>query len=530
MGLNYRVSDRTGRWILATTVLASSMAFIDGSALNVALARIQDDLNASGVGLLWIVNAYLLFLAALMLTGGALGDRYGRKRVFGYGISLFALASLASGLSPSTEFLIAARAVQGVGGALMVPGSLAIIAASFSPTDSGKAIGIWSSASTVTTIGGPILGGVLAGAGLWRAVFFINLPLAVLALYGLRHVPESRDERAPDRLDYLGAALAVAGLAGLTYGLITLGDRGVKTGSDDADILGSLAAGVAMLALLVVVERRSTHPMLRLSLFESRTFTGANAMTAFLYGALGGAIFFLPLNLIQVQGYDASVAGLTMLPFSLLLAGLSPLAGAFADRYGPRVPLTVGPALVGLGFLLLALPGLTGGPRDYWTTYLPGILVMGLGMGITVAPLSNTVMTSVSSSQAGTASGLNNAVSRLAGVLATAALGAVALASFSSALDTRTAQIDMPPDARAVLLAHTGDLANTEPPGGLTPETRNVVETAIGNAFVDAFKWVFGIAAGLAWLSAILAASLIEPGTLRGQSGPQAVPSGPGDG
>ncbi len=529
MGLNYRVSDRAGRWILLTTVLASSMVFIDGTALNVALAEIQDELHATGVELLWIVNAYLLFLAALMLIGGALGDRYGRKRVFGYGISLFALASFVSGLSPSTQFLIAARAVQGIGGALMVPGSLAIIAASFSSSDSGKAIGIWSSASTVTTIGGPILGGVLAGAGLWRAVFFINLPLAVLALYGLRHVPESRDENAPERLDYPGAALAVLGLAGLAYGLITLGDRGLKTAVRDADVVASLVAGIAVLILFVMVERRSPAPMLRMSLFESRTFTGANVMTCFLYGALGGALFFLPLNLIQVQGYDASIAGFTLLPFSLLLAGLSPLAGAFADRYGPRLPLTVGPALVGLGFLLLTLPDMTGGPRDYWTTYLPGILVMGLGMGITVAPLSNTVMTSVSSSQAGTASGINNAVSRLAGVLATAILGAVALASFSGALDTRTAAIDMPPEARAVLLSQTGDLANTDPPDGLAPDVRDRVEMAIGGAFVDAFKLVFGIAAGLAWVSAVFAAVIIEPKTLRGQSQPEAVPQGAGD-
>ena len=349
MGLNYRVSDRAGRWILLTTVLASSMVFIDGTALNVALAEIQDELHATGVELLWIVNAYLLFLAALMLIGGALGDRYGRKRVFGYGISLFALASFVSGLSPSTQFLIAARAVQGIGGALMVPGSLAIIAASFSSSDSGKAIGIWSSASTVTTIGGPILGGVLAGAGLWRAVFFINLPLAVLALYGLRHVPESRDENAPERLDYPGAALAVLGLAGLAYGLITLGDRGLKTAVRDADVVASLVAGIAVLILFVMVERRSPAPMLRMSLFESRTFTGANVMTCFLYGALGGALFFLPLNLIQVQGYDASIAGFTLLPFSLLLAGLSPLAGAFADRYGPRLTLTVGTSLDGPG-------------------------------------------------------------------------------------------------------------------------------------------------------------------------------------
>lgn len=518
MAHHYRVADRTGRWILLTTVLASSMAFIDGTALSVALAELQDDLNASGVELLWVVNAYLLFLAALLLIGGALGDRFGRRRVFGIGIGLFAAASLLCGLSPSTEFLIAARAIQGIGGALMVPGSLAIIAASFDPSDSGKAIGIWSAASTVTTIGGPILGGVLADAGLWRAVFFINLPLAAITFVGLRHVPESRDEEAPERLDYPGAASAVIGLGGLAYALITLGDRGLNEGLAATDVRVALAAGIAALIAFGIIEARSPHPMLRLSLFKSRTFLGVNIMTAFLYGALGGALLFLPLNLIQVQGYGSSLAGLTTLPFSVLLAVLSPFAGGLSDRYGPRALLTAGPALAGVGFFLLGQPGLTDGPRAYWTSYLPGILSLGVGMGLTVAPLSTTVMTSVSSNQTGAASGINNAVSRLAQVLTTAIFGALALATFSSALETRTAPLEIPPTARTALLASASDLGNAEPPEGLPPATAQAVEGAIDRSFVEAYRLVMIVAAALAWISAVLSAIMVEPRELRGHA------------
>ncbi|MFN8450250.1 MAG: DHA2 family efflux MFS transporter permease subunit [Anaerolineae bacterium] len=375
----------SGGAVLLATILASSMAFIDSSALDVAVPALQADLGLNGSQLLWVVNAYLLLLSALILVGGALGDRYGRKRIFMIGIVLFSGASMACGLAQDANFLILARAVQGVGGALMVPGSLAIISAYFPDERRGTAIGTWSTFSTLTTLGGPIIGGWLAGHGLWRLVFFINLPLAAIALYTLiTRVPESRDEHAPDRLDFVGAALATLGLAGLTYGFLQAPDFGLS----DPRVLGALVVGVIALAAFVFVESRSDHPMMPLRLFRSRTFSGTNLLTLFLYAALRVAPFFLILNLIQVQGYPPEIAGFTFVPFTILLTLMSRWAGGLIDRVGARLPLIVGPAIAALGFGLMTLPGLTAGPDAYWTTFFPAVVVLGVGMGITVAPLT----------------------------------------------------------------------------------------------------------------------------------------------
>jgi len=399
-----QVSPTVGRWILFATILASSMAFIDGSALNVALPSLQADLQASGAQLLWIVNAYMLMLAALILVGGSLGDKLGRKKVFMIGIGLFLLASLACGLAPTVALLIGARVVQGVGGALMIPGSLAIISASFGDDRRGRAIGTWSAATTLVTIAGPLLGGFLADNGLWRGVFLINIPLGVAALLVLLFkVPESRDEQAAPGIDYLGAALASLGLAGLTYGFISA----PQLGFGDPLVFGTLLGGVIALAAFVLVEARSRHPMMPLQLFRSRTFSGANLLTLFLYGGLSVGIFFLSLNLVQAQGYSQSLAGLAFTPLAVLISVLSRLAGGLADRFGPRLPLIVGPSLAGLGFLLFAFVGLTAGPPSYWTTFFPGILLFGIGMAITVAPLTAAVMGALPSHYAGTASGIN---------------------------------------------------------------------------------------------------------------------------
>jgi EmrB/QacA subfamily drug resistance transporter len=508
----YSLQDPIGRRTLIATILASSMVFIDGSALNVALAALQDDLNASGAELLWIVNGYLLLLAALLLLGGALGDRYGRKRVFSAGIALFAGASLACGLSPTVTVLIAARFVQGLGGALMIPGSLAILTAVIMPQERGRAIGLWSAATTITTVGGPILGGLFADLGLWRGVFAINLPLAALAFFTLAPVPETRDEALTGRLDLLGAALTVLGLGGIAYGLIQLGDQGVRDGLRRPDILIGLSAGVIMLIAFVLVERRSAQPLVDLALFRARTFTGANLMTAALYGALSGGLFFLPLNLIQAQGYDAAQAGLTFLPFSLMLALLSPWAGGLMDRIGPRWLLTVGPALVGVGFVTLALPGLTAGPGAFWTTYFPGVLLIGAGMGVTVAPLTTTVMTAVSSHRAGIASGINNAFSRQAQVLAIAVFGAIALGVFSAALESKIGGLHLTSAQAAEMRAQAGELGNAAAPETWEAGTRLAVDHAVQRAFVSTFRPLMLIGAALCWFSAGLAALLIEPG------------------
>lgn len=506
------MSDKSGRYVLLSTILASSMAFIDGSALNVLLSTIQAGLGASGAELVWIVNAYLLTLASLILIGGALGDRYGRNRVFGAGIVLFTAASLACGFAPTAGILIVARAVQGIGGALMVPGSLAIITANFPPATRGQAIGLWSSFSTVTTIGGPILGGALVDLDQWRPIFFINVPLALIALWALRRVPETRSDTASGPVDIPGAALVTLGLAGLTYGLITLGDLGLEVGLRDPGVVAALVGGLAALVAFVVVERRSAHPMVDLDLFKSRDFTGANLMTAFLYGALSGGLLFLPLNLIQVQGYNGTQTSLAMLPFAVLLALLSPYAGRWSARVGPRLPLTLGPVLVGAGFAVISLPGLTTGPDQYWTTYFPGIVLLGLGMGVTVAPLVATVMNAAPERSAGLASGVNNAVTRSAQALTTALFGALALVLFAGALSGSLADTDLAAEARSAVESGAHDLAQTAIPASFSSAEADAARSAVALSFVSMFQMVIRAAALLCFVSAGLSAAVLRGG------------------
>ena len=499
--------SRSGAWVLAATILASSMAFIDGTALNVAMPALQAGLHASGVQILWVVNAYLLMLAALIPIGGSLGDVLGRKKVFAAGIVLFMAASLVCGIAPTIGFLIVSRLIQGAGSALMIPGSLAIITAFFGTESRGKAIGTWSAFTTTVTVVGPFLGGVLSDAGLWRGVFLINIPLGVGALLVLfLKVRESRDEESSGRIDYLGAALLAVGLATLTYGLLSAPALGIA----DPRVFGSLIAAALALPAFLLVEARSAHPMIPLGLFSSRTFSGVNLLTFGLYGALSAGTFFVALNMVQAQGYSMKAAGLATLPFALILIALSRWAGGLVDKGEPRLPLIIGPAISGAAFLFMAFSGLSDGPSHYWVTFFPGFILLGIGMGITVAPLTTAVMSSVASHFAGTASGINNAVSRTAGVLAIAVVGAVALIVFSHALQGRTAPIGISGEARAVLSMEAARLGAAAVPAQVAAERAGEVQTAIRLAFVDAFRIVMLICAALAWIGAAFAGFVVE--------------------
>ncbi len=415
-----RLKTAAGRWVIIATVLGTGIVFLDSTVVNIALPSIGRTFHSGIATLQWTVTAYTLTLAALILIGGSLGDRYGRRRVFVIGVVWFAVASLLCGLAPSARVLIGARALQGIGGALLTPGSLAILQASFHKDDRAQAIGLWSGLAGVATAVGPFVGGYLIQAVSWRLIFLINLPLVVAVVWiAVRQVPETRDPTVHGRLDIPGAVLASVGLGGLIYGLI----EGPTSGWTSAAVLAALAGGLAALAACLLVEARERDPMLPLGIFRVRQFSGTNAVTFLVYGALGGALFLVPIQLQVVLGYTPLESGVALLPITLLMLGLSARAGKLAQRIGPRLPMTLGPIVAGVGLALLARVH-AGTP--YASTFLPGIAVFGLGLSLTVAPLTATVLAAAPVEHAGVASAVNNAVARAAGLIAVAALPALA--------------------------------------------------------------------------------------------------------
>lgn len=474
------------------------MAFIDGTVVNVALPALQTSLHATVIGVQWVVESYGLFLGALILIGGSLGDQFGRRLIFLVGVGVFAIASAACGIAPNIPLLVLARSVQGVGAAMLVPGSLSIISTFFDEQTRGQAIGTWSGFTAITTAFGPVLGGWLIQHASWRWTFFINIPLAAAVIaISLLKIPENRSPDAKT-VDWTGTLLATAGLGGVVYAFI----ESESLGWERPWVFGSLIAGVVCLIVFVFVEARASSPMVPPAIFQSRSFSGANLLTLFLYAALGAFFFLYPLNLIQVQGYSSTATGAAALPLILLIFFLSRWSGGLVARYGPRAPLVIGPIIAASGFFLFAAQNVG---SSYWKSFFPAFVVLGLGMAISVAPLTTVVMNSVGEDHAGTASGINNAVSRIAGVLAIAILGIVMVKSFSFDLNRSLAGRSIRSDTLQYVHANETKLAGVDLPSGLEPATAMLLRTSISRAFVFGFRIAMLICAGLSLASALVA-------------------------
>jgi EmrB/QacA subfamily drug resistance transporter len=485
-------------WILAATIVGSSMAFIDSTVVNVALPALQSSLHANIVDVQWVVESYGLFLGALILVGGSFGDVFGRRLMFVSGVFLFAIASAGCGLASNIHQLIIARSVQGVGAAFLVPGSLAIISASFDEKTRGQAIGTWSGFTAITTAIGPLLGGWLIQHASWRWVFFINLPLAAVVIaVSLWRIPESRSVAAR-RIDWLGALVGTVGLGGLVFGFV----ESTNLGWRNSLVLGSLIFGFAGVVGFIFVESKINVPMVPLALFRSRTFSGANLLTLFLYAALGIFFFLFPLDLIQVQGYSAFATGAAVLPLILLMFALSRWSGGLVARYGPRTPLIIGPFIAAAGFAMFAFTSIGG---SYWKTFFAAIVVLGFGMAVTVAPLTTVVMSSVDQDHAGTASGINNAVARIASVLAIAVLGVVMVKAFDIRLTHELANLGLSSDVLREMHSRVTRLAGMEVPTNLDSRTATAIRVAVQHAFIFGFRVIMLICAGLGAASSAVA-------------------------
>ncbi len=497
--------SRRERLTLIATILASTVVFLDGTVVNVALPAMERDLGTGLAGQQWVVEAYLLALVSLMLVGGSLGDHFGRRRIFSIGLMAFGVSSILCALAPSTGVLIALRGMQGLAGAMLVPGSLAILAATFEGEARGRAIGTWTAWSGISTVAGPAAGGFLVDTLSWRYVFWLNVPLiAGTLLLTARAVAESRDPDAVKGFDIPGVILSALGLGGPVFALI----EQPTYGWSDPVVLAPLLAGAACFAGFLVREALARAPMLPLSLFRVRNFAVANAATLTTYAGLIGSTFFLTLYLQQVGGYTALAAGFATVPVSLLLFVLSPRFGALTARAGPRLPMSLGPIVGGIGLLMLLRVGVN---PSYAGEILPALVVFGLGLAATVAPLTTTVLTSVDEHNAGIASGVNNAIARVAGLLAIAVLGAAVSAQFAAKLDQRLG--DTPPKGQAanvVESAKSRPLAGGDEAKRLSDSTRATVGTAVESSSRDAFRLAMGIGACLMFAGGITSALGIQ--------------------
>lgn len=491
----------TGRWTMTSTILASSMAFIDGTALNVILPSLQKDLQANATDLFWVLNSYLLMLASLIILGGSLGDKKGRVKIFKIGIAIFTLGSILCGFSPTVQALVIFRAVQGIGGALMIPGSLAIISSVFSKEEKGKAIGTWSAATTIVTISGPVLGGALADAGLWRGIFFINVPLGIFSLFVLHFkVPESK-QPGSGKVDWIGALLMVVGLAAMTFGFLEMPELGFN----HIFVYVSLFLGTILLVVFIIVESRIKEPMIPLVLFKNKTFSGVNLLSFFLYAALGGIILFLSLNIIQIQGYSQLQAGLTFLPFSLMMVIMGRRMGRLTDKYGARRFLIAGPAITSMGMLWLSLIGMTNGPSDYWVSYFPAFLVFAFGMSITVVPLTTAVMSCVDESQSGIASGINNSVTRISGTFINAVFGALAIYLFTDFVIIEIGALSIDEEQKELIINEANKLGESKAALSFASTLQDQVNAIYRQSFINTYHYLGYVCAGMAFISAVIA-------------------------
>lgn len=506
---SFIVSKSVGKWVLVVTILGSSMAFIDSTAMNVVVPVLQIELNATIPQVQWIMEAYALFTSSLILLGGALGDKYGRKRIFALGVVLFTIASMWCGLSTSTSQLIVARAFQGVGAALLIPGSLAIVTVSFSEKDRGRAIGTWSAFTAVMTALGPILGGWLAQNLSWRFVFFINVPIAAFVLATLYwRIPESRKINVNGKIDILGSLLAIISLGCIVFGLVDSGNVGFGS----IKVIIPLVVGGVSLIAFIVYEGISRNPMMPLGLFKSRTFSGANFISFLYWGAWSGAIFFIPFNLIQLQGYSAAGVGVAFFPLIIALFLFSTWAGGLVATYGARPPLIAGTLTAAVGFYLFTLPSVGG---SYWTTFFPAITVLGIGMAIIISPLTTAVMSAVELDDSGIASGINNTVGRIAGLLAIAVMGVFALGTFNRNLNHNLETLNIDQESAHYIKAQRIKILEIDIPDSLPAEQQISVRAAIEQSFLASFRLMMLISAGLVFTGAIVAWLTIrkrEPG------------------